>query len=122
MNTSHVILGPVVTEKSMKLLESNQTVILVHPDANKTEVKQAVEKFYGIKPTGVQMIKMPEKYRTRGKFGPQRKRKPRKKAIVSLPKGKNLDLLKLTGAPKVNKKTTKKTETTSDKPQSSVES
>ena len=44
-----VLLAPVVSEKSYGLLDENKYTFLVHPDANKTEIKIAVEKVFGVK-------------------------------------------------------------------------
>ncbi|MFT4011679.1 MAG: 50S ribosomal protein L23, partial [Nocardioidaceae bacterium] len=49
MSTFHkdhrdVLIAPVVSEKSYGLLDANKYTFLVHPDANKTEIKIAVEK------------------------------------------------------------------------------
>ncbi|KGA16113.1 hypothetical protein GM50_15490 [freshwater metagenome] len=44
-----VLLAPVVSEKSYGLLDENKYTFLVAPDANKTEIKIAVEKVFGVK-------------------------------------------------------------------------
>ena len=43
-----ILLAPVVSEKSYGLLEERQYTFLVHPDANKTQIKIAVEKVFGV--------------------------------------------------------------------------
>ncbi|QQS59335.1 50S ribosomal protein L23 [Candidatus Peregrinibacteria bacterium] len=104
MNLSHVLLGPVVTEKAIRLSEEkNQHVLSVHSDANKKEIAQAVEIFFGAKVREVKIIKMPKKIRVRGKFGPQVKRKEKKKAVVRLAEGQSLDLLKPAPEPRLKK-------------------
>lgn len=107
MNISQVLLGPAVTEKSVNLAENNQHVLHVHSDASKTDIKNAIKKFYDIDVQEVKIIKMPTKSRVRGRFGPQIKRKAKKKAIVCLKSGVSFDLLKLAEPPK-GKQTTKK--------------
>ena len=47
-----VLLAPVVSEKSYGLLDQNKYTFLVRPDANKTEIKLAVEKVFGVKVIG----------------------------------------------------------------------
>ena len=47
-----VLLRPVVSEKSYGLLDENKYTFLVDPDANKTEIKIAVEKVFNVKVTG----------------------------------------------------------------------
>ena len=61
MSTLHkdhrdILLAPVVSEKSYSLLDANKYTFLVHPDANKTEIKIAVEKVFNVKVTSVNTI------------------------------------------------------------------
>ena len=90
MSTLHkdhrdVLLAPVVSEKSYALLDANKYTFLVHPDANKTEIKIAVEKVFNVKVTSVNTINRPGKTRrTRNGLG---KRKDTKRAIVTLREG-----------------------------------
>ena len=77
-----VLLAPVVSEKSYGLLDENKYTFLVHPDANKTEIKIAVEQVFGVKVTGVNTLNREGKRkRTRTGYG---KRKDTKRAIVTL--------------------------------------
>ena len=80
-----VILKPVVTEKSMGMMADKKYTFLVHPDATKTQVKEAVEKkFSGTKVESVNTMNCPGKKRSvRGtmQFGKTAKTK---KAIVKL--------------------------------------
>ena len=77
-----VLLAPVVSEKSYGLLDENKYTFLVHPDANKTEIKIAVEKVFGVKVLSVNTInRQGKRKRTRSGFG---KRKDTKRAIVTL--------------------------------------
>lgn len=116
MNLTHVILGPVNTEKSVVLAEDGQHVIYVHMDATKEDVRSAAKKFFAIDITDVRMIKMPEKFRVRGKFGQQVKRKRRKKAIVRVRDGKNFDLLSIVSKKTAKKKATVKKDTPKSAP------
>ncbi len=62
-----VILKPVVTEKSMNLMSEKKYTFLVHPEANKTMIKQAVEKmFEGTKVKKVNTMNIPGKKKRRG--------------------------------------------------------
>ena len=95
MSTLHkdhrdVLLAPVVSEKSYGLLDANKYTFLVHPDANKTEIKIAVEKIFDVKVTGVNTINRKGKAR-RTRFG-MGKRKDTKRAIVSLADGDRIDI------------------------------
>ena len=80
-----VILKPVVTEKSMSAMAEKKYTFFVHPEANKTMIKEAVEKMFpGTKVAGVNTINMDGKNkRVRGTmtFGKTAKTK---KAIVQL--------------------------------------
>jgi large subunit ribosomal protein L23 len=83
-----VLLAPVVSEKTYSLLDENKYTFLVHPDANKTEIKIAVEKIFGVKVTAVNTINRKGKVRrTRNGVG---KRKDTKRAIVSVAVGQSI--------------------------------
>ncbi len=85
-----VLLAPVVSEKSYGLLDDNKYTFVVRPDANKTEIKIAVEKVFGVKVTSVNTINRPGKRRrTRFGFG---SRPDTKRAIVSLAEGQRIDI------------------------------
>ncbi|WP_183092238.1 50S ribosomal protein L23 [Nocardioides stalactiti] len=95
MSTLHkdhrdILLAPVVSEKSYSLLDANKYTFLVHPDANKTEIKIAVEKIFNVKVTSVNTLNRQGKTR-RTKFGTG-KRKDTKRAIVSLAEGHRIDI------------------------------
>ena len=78
-----VILKPVVTEKSMSAMAEKKYTFFVHPEANKTMIKEAVEKmFEGAKVASVNTMNMDGKKKRRGmKVGKTAKTK---KAIVKL--------------------------------------
>ena len=68
MSTLHkdhrdVLIAPVVSEKSYGLLDANKYTFLVRPDANKTEIKVAVEKVFDVKVTSVNTLNRPGKTR-----------------------------------------------------------
>ena len=78
-----VILKPVVTEKSMNLMANKEYVFYVHPDANKTMIKNAVEKmFEGTKVVRVNTMNIPGKLKRRGAV--VGRTAAQKKAIVKL--------------------------------------
>ncbi len=77
-----VLLAPVISEKSYGLLESRMYTFLVQPGSNKTQIKIAVEKVFGVRVTNVNTVNRPGK-RKRTKFG-YGKRKDTKRAIVTL--------------------------------------
>ena len=78
-----VILRPVVTEKSMADMAEKKYTFLVHPEANKVQIKEAVERmFEGTKVKAVNTMNLDGKTKRRGMvFGKTAKRK---KAIVTL--------------------------------------
>ncbi len=77
-----IILAPVVSEKSYGLLEHGRYTFLVHPDANKTQVKIAIEQIFDVKVTSVNtMNRTGKRKRTRSGYG---QRKSTKRAIVTL--------------------------------------
>ena len=80
-----ILLAPVVSEKSYGLLEENKYTFLVDPNANKTEIKIAVERVFRVKVAAVNTVNRPGKAR-RTRFGTGR-RKDTKRAIVTLREG-----------------------------------
>jgi large subunit ribosomal protein L23 len=77
-----VLIAPVVSEKSYGLLEERQYTFLVPRSANKTEIKIAVQKVFGVKVTSVNTLNREGKRkRSRTGYG---KRKDTKRAIVTL--------------------------------------
>jgi large subunit ribosomal protein L23 len=85
-----VLLAPVISEKSYGLLDANKYTFEVHPDANKTQIKIAVEKVFSVKVTDVNTLNRPGKRkRTRGGFG---RRKAIKRAVVTLRDGDRIDV------------------------------
>lgn len=62
-----VIIKPVITEKTMVLLQNeNKITLKVAPWANKVEIKQAFERLFGVKAQEVRIINTPDKATTRG--------------------------------------------------------
>ena len=80
-----IIVSPVVSEKSYGLIDQGKYTFVVAPDANKTEIKLAIEKIFGVKVASVNTLNRTGKTR-RTKFG-MGKRKDTKRAIVSLKSG-----------------------------------
>ena len=77
-----VLLAPVISEKSYGLLEENKYTFVVAPHANKTEIKIAVEKVFGVQVVSVNTLnRQGKRKRTRSGYG---KRKNTKRAIVTL--------------------------------------
>jgi large subunit ribosomal protein L23 len=84
-----VIDKPVVSEKSYGLLDQNKYTFVVHPGANKTEIKIAVEKVFNVKVESVNTInRQGKRKRTKHGYG---KRKDTKRAIVTLAPGDRIE-------------------------------
>lgn len=95
MNTerlSKIILGPVVAEKASRVAEDhNQVVLKVLPNANKAEIKKAVESLFDVKVASVSTANVKGKVKRVGRsFG---KRSDWKKAYVTLADGADLNFL-----------------------------
>jgi large subunit ribosomal protein L23 len=85
-----VLLAPVISEKSYGLIDEGKYTFLVHPDANKTQIKIAVEQVFNVKVSSVNTAnRTGKRKRTRTGFG---KRNDTKRAIVSLAAGDRIDL------------------------------
>ena len=83
------ILGPVVTEKTTELKDRTRTLCFrVHPDANKIDVKRAVEALFKVKVAGVRTIHVAGKLKRRGKS--QGYQSDWKKAYVTLREGEKM--------------------------------
>jgi large subunit ribosomal protein L23 len=80
-----IIIAPVVSEKSYGLIDEGKYTFIVAPNANKTEIKLAIEKIFGVKVASVNTLNRTGKTR-KTKFG-LGKRKDTKRAIVSLASG-----------------------------------
>ena len=87
MESDRVILGPVTTEKADRLQEKHNVVCFrVHPDANKVQIRRAVESLFEVEVTAV---------RTAGYRGRYVGRKPDwKKAFVTLAEGHSVQIFK----------------------------
>lgn len=90
-NAYTIITRPIVNEKTTQMNEQGKMVFLVAPKATKTQIKKAAESLFEVKVKVVHTINQQGKRkRFRGIFG---KRKNYKKAIITLEKGENTELL-----------------------------
>jgi len=96
MELSHVILGPIVTEKAERLKAAGPRhthTLEVHPKATKIDVKNALQRYYDISVASVRIVKVSAKSRSLQDGKTMEKRHAFKKALVTLaPKSKQLDL------------------------------
>src|SRR4051794_8314099 len=85
-----ILLAPVISEKSYGLLDDNKYTFVVRPDANKTQIKIAVEKVFGVKVLGVNTLnRQGKRKRTRAGFGV---RPDSKRAVVTLREGDRIEI------------------------------
>src|ERR1051326_3700472 len=85
-----ILLAPVISEKSYGLIDENKYTFLVHPDANKTQVKIAVEQVFNVKVTSVNTInRQGKRKRMRRGFG---RRNDTKRAIVTVAPRDRIDI------------------------------
>jgi large subunit ribosomal protein L23 len=91
-----ILIAPVVSEKSYGLLDENKYTFLVAPDANKTEIKIAVEAVFKVRVTDVNTLNRPgKKRRTRYGYG---KRPDTKRAIITVAAGERIDIFSSPGS------------------------
>src|SRR5260370_4977600 len=89
-----ILIRPVVSEKSYGLSDIGKYTFIVAPDANKTQIRQAVEAVFGVKVTPVNTVNRPgQRKRTRYGCGEPR---DTKRAIVSLGGRDRIDIFRPT--------------------------
>ena len=83
---SQIILRPVISEKSMDATQAHKYTFAVHDDANKLQIKQAVEELFKVKVLGVNVstTKAKEKSRNRRRGRVQGYTSPWRKAVVTV--------------------------------------
>ena len=90
MDARQVVIAPVVSEKSYSLIEDNKYSFRVHPQAHKTQIRQAVEELFDVKVESVNIVKVKAKPKRRGLHRGQRP--GWKKAIVQLREGDRIEI------------------------------
>lgn len=90
MNSYEILRRPVITEKNTMLIEQNKYTFEVSRDANKPQIKEAVEKAFKVKVASVNVMHVPGKMRRAGR---QRGMTSSwKKAVVTLEPGNKIEL------------------------------
>ena len=89
-NYRDIIKAPIITEKSSDLAKNNVIVFSVDVKANKTQIKQAIEKVYNVKVDSVNTINVKPKKKRVGRY--TGKTVKVKKAIVKLSEGSSIEL------------------------------
>ena len=90
-NYRDIIKAPIITEKSSDLAQNKNTFVFsVDVNANKTQIKQAIEKTFNVKVESVNTINVKPKKKRVGRYVGKTKRM--KKAIVKLSEGSSIEL------------------------------
>jgi large subunit ribosomal protein L23 len=85
-----ILIAPVISEKSYGLLDENKYTFEVAPDANKTQIKIAVEQVFDVQVTGVNTLnRQGKRKRSRTGWG---RRKDTKRAIVTVADGQRIEI------------------------------
>ena len=87
-----VIIKPVVSEKSYALLDSNVYTFVVHPEASKPEIHDAVESIFGVRVLKVNTLNRNGKRKRNRRTGTFGSRPDTKRAFVTLADGDRIDL------------------------------
>ena len=87
-----VIIRPVVSEKSYALLDNGVYTFVVHPSANKVEIRQAVESIFGVRVMSVNTLNRRGKRKRNRRSWTFGKRSDTKRAVVTLAAGDRIDL------------------------------
>lgn len=94
MNLYNVIKKPLLTEKTtLEKDNKNVAAFVVASDANKIEIKEAVQQLFKVEVTSVKTAVLPGKHKRVGKFSG--KRANWKKAYVTLKEGSNIDFFEV---------------------------
>jgi large subunit ribosomal protein L23 len=88
----NVILKPVVSEKSYRLLEKNVYTFVVHPKATKIEIRDAVETIFNVEVTAVNTLNRKGKRKRNRKSATFGSRPDTKRAIVTVAPGGRIEL------------------------------
>jgi large subunit ribosomal protein L23 len=87
-----IIIRPVVSEKSYAAFDANVYTFLVAPDANKIEIKNAVEAIFGVQVTNVNTLNRKGKRKRNRRTGTYGSRASTKRAVVSLAAGDRIEI------------------------------
>jgi large subunit ribosomal protein L23 len=90
MDAGQVIIKPIVSEKSYTLATVGKYTFRVHPDAHKTQIKQAIEELFGVGVVEVRTSSVPSKPKRRG-YTAGRTREW-KKAVVQVRAGETIPI------------------------------
>ena len=91
-NPRDIIIKPVVSEKSYAAYDENVYTFVVAPDANKNEIRQAVESIFNVKVTNVNTLNRNGKRKRNRRNGTFGRRPDQKRAIVTLADGDRIEI------------------------------
>ena len=91
-----IVIRPIVSEKSYGGIERNAYTFLVSPEANKTEIKEAVQQIWNVRVLSVNTINRKGK-RKRSRVGLTGKRPDQKRAVVKLQAGDSIEIFEAKG-------------------------
>lgn len=83
-----ILIRPILSEKATHLATLGEYVFVVHPGANKSEIKKSIQKVYDVHVVGVKIVKLPGKQRRYGRT--QGRTSAWKKAIVKVKEGEKI--------------------------------
>jgi large subunit ribosomal protein L23 len=90
LHPNEVLLAPVVSEKSYNLIDERKYAFKIHPDAHRTQVRQAVEQLFHVHVERVNILKVQPKPKRRGLI--KGTRPGWKKAIVQVREGETIPI------------------------------
>jgi large subunit ribosomal protein L23 len=90
MEAREILIKPIVTEKTNTGMSEGRYAFMVRQDANRTEIKRAVEEIFKVTVTSVNVANIVGKPRRMGKY--EGKRPDYKKAIITLAEGQRIKL------------------------------
>jgi large subunit ribosomal protein L23 len=92
MDARDVIIAPIVSEKSYSLEAAGVYTLEVHPDANKIQIRQAVESIFGVHVVKVNTLNRQGKRKRNRRSWTMGKRAATKRALVTLAAGETLPI------------------------------
>lgn len=90
-----LLLKPVLTEKALKLAQAGVYTFLVHPRANKTEVKKLIKQLYNADVSKINVMHTPAKFKQSRRSQPATKRHEHRKMLITIKGKKTIDIFKV---------------------------
>lgn len=91
-NPRDVIVRPVISEKSYGLMDENVYTFVVHPEANKVEIRHAVEQIFGVRVVNVNTLKRRGKRKRNRRTGHWNQLPDQRRAVVKVAEDDRIDL------------------------------